>query len=602
MPERTHHTLRFELTLRSPWLVHGNAPAQFGLSATQMRDHLGNLILPGKLLVGRLRSAWHEMADFELATENPDHWFGRAGPEPDRRARIWITDLTLTDRPATAPLARPRVAIDETSGAPDDAQLLLVEQSHPPNQDILFTGEWHAVLTPDEAPRLQRALQAGLLWHSQLGAQRSVGFGAVVAATVQATPKRTPVAPRAVPHGAHARLVLNIPDPFCVDSHSLRGNVFVSGDTLSGGTLKGALATQLHARFGKPVHALAPHNALARHFDALRISHAFPARSDARPAALPQSLVAVERQLLDVARLATPQLIDGHAPSFHHDWKRPAADAARAGQGWGATGCHLRVRTAIYDEHHDLDGAPFNPLLAGQAWDDHLFAYECRVAEGSTRWLADIHLPHGLSPAECAPVWEALADLIAPGLGPLGKTDAFAQARLTAEQAHVWPQRDPAALAGGELLTLQLNTPALLFASSQVADKAAPDLLALYRDAFHQLTGGALHLSHFFASQRMAGGTYLHLRHLAQRRPAYRPLVLTEPGSVFVLKVDDAVAARPLLARWQRHGLPLPARVAAEHGDTWQDHPYLPQNGYGEIAIDLQHGFQPPAPHRLTAC
>ncbi|WP_298623105.1 hypothetical protein [uncultured Zoogloea sp.] len=99
----------------------------------------------------------------------------------------------------------------------------------------------------------------------------------------------------------------------------------------------------------------------------------------------------------------------------------------------------------------------------------------------------------------------------------------------------------------------------------------------------------------------MAGGTYLHRRHLAQRQHAYRPLVLTEPGSVFVLKVVDA-AARPLLARWQRHGLPLPTKVAAEHGSAWQDHPYLPQNGYGEIAIDLQHGFPPPAADRLTAC
>lgn len=602
MPDRTLYTFRLEIHLRSPWLVHGNAPAQFGLSATQMRDHRGNLILPGNLLVGRLRDAWHAMATFGLATENPDRWFGQAGPEPDRRARLWIADLPLATPPANAPQARPRVAIGEASGAAEDAQLLLVEQSHPPNQTIDFSGEWRAVVTADEATRLQRALQAGLLWHSQLGAQRTVGFGVVLRAAATCARSDPPVSPRQVPHGHRARLVLHIADPLCVATRSLRGNVFASGDILSGGTLKGALATQLRARFGKPVDTLAPHNALARHFDALRIGHAHPAQDEARPAALPQSLVAHGDELFDVAALATPHLIDGQAPAFHHDWKRPTADAARARQGWGATASHLRVRTAVYGPHQALDDTPFDPTLAGQAWDDHLFAYDCRVARDDTRWLADIHLPDDLPDTEAAAVWQALADLIAPGLGPLGKTDAFAQARLTTEQPHRWPQRNPAAVASGEQLTLQLNTPALLFASSQVADQAAPDLLALYRDAFHQLSGGALRLSHFFASQRMAGGTYLHRRHLAQRQHAYRPLVLTEPGSVFVLTVVDAAVARPLLARWQRHGLPLPTAVVAEHGGRWQDHPYLPQNGYGEIAIDLQHGFPPPPAHRLTAC
>ncbi len=602
MPERTLRTLRFDLTLRSPWLVHGTAPTQFGLTDTQMRDHLGNLILPGNLLVGRLRAAWHEMRAFGLPAEDAGHWFGKAGPEPDHRARVWIDDLTLTTPPEDKPLASARVAIDETSGAAQDAHLLFAEQNHRPGQHLHFCGKWHAALTDDEAKRLEAALQAGLLWHSQFGAQRSVGFGVVLRAAVKAESISLPVRPSHVPQGHRARLVLDITAPICVDTRSLSGNVFVSGDTLSGGTLKGALATQLRTRYGKPVEALGTHNPLARHFNAIRITHAFPAQGNARPAALPQSLVEVKGELFDVAALGTPQLIDGQAPGFHHDWKPAVHEIARTCQGWGRTRAHLRVRSAIYGDNHDLDGAPFDPRLAGQAWEDHLFAYECRVADSATHWLADIHLPDNLDAAECTAIWESLAVLLSEGLGPLGKTDAFAQAQLTLPQPDVWPQRDPATLVDGDLIALQLNTAALLFPSSAVADVARPDLFALYRAAFKTLSGGALELSHFFASQRMAGGAYLHLRHFGPRSDKYRPLVLTEPGSVFMLNVLNAAAARSLLNRWQRHGLPLPPAVQDAHGGSWQDHPYLPQNGYGEITLAPDHGFKAPAPTRLIAC
>lgn len=604
MPERTLRSLHIDVTLRAPWLVHGTAPTRFGLNDTQMRDHLGRLILPGQLLVGRLRAAWHEMQAFGLPTEDARHWFGQPGPEPDHRARVWIDDLSLDPNtpPSISPLASPRVAIDDASGAAQDAQLRLAEQNHPPGQPLRLSGTWHAALTDDETKRLEAALQAGLLWHSQLGAERSVGFGVVLRAKVKASAANPPVRPSEVPNGRQARLVLTITAPLCVDTRSIGGNLFVSGDTLSGGTLKGALATQLRARYGKSVEALRSHNALARQFDGIRITHAFPAAKDARPAALPQSLAAHGAELFDLATFITPQLIDGRAPAFHHDWKPAIHHAARAEQGWGATRPHLRVRTAIYGEHHDLDGAPFEPQLAGQAWENKLFAYECRVAENNTRWLADIHLPDALSPAECAAIWEALADLIAPGLGPLGKTDAFAQAQLRTSPPNVWPQRTLDTLVDGDVIPLQLNTPALLFPSSSVADRANPDLLALYRDAFRSLSGSALELSHFFASQRMAGGNYLLRRHLAARPGPYRPLVLTEPGSVFMLEIVNADAARPLLANWQGHGLPLPAAVKNECGDTWKDHPYLPQNGYGEIALAPRHGFNAPAYHRLTAC
>ncbi len=52
------YDIQLKLTLKAPYLVHGNEPGRFGLDATLMRDHNGNLILPGTLIAGRLRDAW----------------------------------------------------------------------------------------------------------------------------------------------------------------------------------------------------------------------------------------------------------------------------------------------------------------------------------------------------------------------------------------------------------------------------------------------------------------------------------------------------------------------------------------------------------------
>ena len=98
----------------------------------------------------------------------------------------------------------------------------------------------------------------------------------------------------------------------------------------------------------------------------------------------------------------------------------------------------------------------------------------------------------------------------------------------------------------------------------------------------------------------MAGGEFIHKRHLKSAK--YLPLVLTDPGSVFVFEVKDRNKAEGDVRTWQEKGLPLPQTVTNEHGKAWQDHPYLPENGFGEIAVNLQHGFASPDRNRLSAC
>lgn len=579
MTTRMLYTISIEVELKAPWLVHGNDPGRFGLDATQMRDHEGRLILPGTLVAGRIGAAWDEMRQEFGLSDLPDRkdWLGQEGNLPDGRSRLFIDDLIADEDAEKTAGISPRVPIGNNTGAAANGMLLMMEQTAAPGDTILFRGTWRASLGSSESTDLKDALSAGLLWQSQLGAQRSVGFGKLVDARVTLKPVRAKelTIPAGIPERARLRLGFNT--PICVGAHSRRGNVFVSSDVISGGTLKATLARRMADRHGQSVQALKNSQVLARHFDAIRVTHAFPANCKKRPCPLPQSLVAVNDKILDVAGWRESGLIDNQAPAFHHDWKGEIWETANQHQCWGATRRHLRVRAAIDSNTR-------------KAANGKLFAYECVVAEAETRWLADISIA-AVPQNDHAAVWQAITELLAEGLGPIGKTDAWAEASLDATCPAVWQEAANLAPRRNDTVVLQLNTPALLLASGQIANIEQPDLNSLYGRIFYELSGGALLLSHFYASHDMAGGGYLQAR-FSREGATYRPYVLTNAGSVFVLTVNAEDMATGVLNDWRRNGLRLPKAVVDERGDTWEKNPYLPQNGYGEIAVNLAHGFE----------
>lgn len=547
-----------------------------------------------------------------------------------------------------------RVRIDADTGSVAAGALLQVEQVAAPGTALRFAGRWTTWAQPAEIDTLCLQIRAALLLQTQLGAWRNVGFGRLLEVEVSAarldatgdatgagTGKTAALSPAlshegrgsrsvsasALPDGRAAaaaaagtsasrrRFALLSSEPLCVSTRSRRGNVFESGEVIPGAALLGALATQLCQRHGVATLAdLAGRSTLARHFDTLRCSQALPAPlTGGRPLPLPQSLVSVKispdhREIRDAWRHAEPPPTPPGPPgviAFQTDWKDGDFKEARVKQGWGETHSYLRVRTAI-------DGrGQARVTEEGGA----LFAYQCQVApqdaagQPLTRWLFDLDLGSLPDDGERRRAWAELEELLAHGLAPLGKTDARVQVRALADgdagHRPVWAERDVNLLRPGDRLPLLLASDALLFPLSAVAvpgGAAAPqaDLTAVYRAAFDALQQGAqppqapaLTFNHFFATQRLVGGPWLHGRRglPADGQPRYRPLVLTEAGSVFVFTVGpDVVAARAQLQAWRRQGLGLSAAVVAEHGGRWTDHPYLPSLGYGEVALAPQHG------------
>ncbi|BDI05761.1 RAMP superfamily CRISPR-associated protein [Sphaerotilus microaerophilus] len=612
-PTRQFHELRLSITLQSPYLVHGNDPGRYGLHATLLTDPRGVPILPGTLVAGRIAEAWTAHGQ-DLGGADADLWFGKPGYGPHdggKRARLQVADLglqSINGQPfdAQAPrhdLDMARVQIDPDTGSVRPAHLLMVEQVAPAGAELCFEGRWHGWAEAEEAQRLALQLRAALLLQTQLGAWRNVGFGRLLSVQVEAHPHRPATAPSsgltATPPRRRRWQILTT-EPLCIASRSRRGNVFESGDVIPGSALLGAIATSLCQRAGvATVNAVSGSSVLARHFDALRCTHALPARRDgARPAPLPQSLVTHAGQCVDAWRHASPPPVDVHGRTlgpiaFQTDWKDADREPVVQRQGWGTTRPYLRVRTDINAD--------------GQAKEAGLFAYQSRVApidpqgQPLTRWLFDLDLS-AVPQADHAAVWSELEPLLSHGLGPLGKTDARVdvEALPTGEAGleAVWPEPPLAGLQPGQAVPLLLVSDALLFPVTAVADSPGVDLLAVYREAFDSLQRslgypGALHLSHFFATQQLAGGDWLGgRRQSGDPSGSYRPMLLTEAGSVFVLTVgSDAAAAQAVLGHWQAHGLALPPAVAQAHGATWRDHPYLPCNGYGEIAVAPLHGL-----------
>ena len=585
--------LDLELHLRGPVLSRATAAGQFGVDAPMVRDHTGRLALPATLIEGKLLEAWRQLRDLDDKTFDVpvEDWLGTtsdqaAGSYAPHRRRILFRDLTVRDdRPR--PGMRVRISIDDSRGAADEGMLQVLETPFTAGEQAVFVGQVELLARDDaEAREMAQAVRVGLAWIVQLGALRTEGFGRLLGAAV--TLVQGSAFPCAATADAEGRIgvVLTPQQPFCIARPRVGdGNVFESDDVIPGGAVKGAIARQWLARLPGPARGdvRADTDArcadLCRNFSRVRITHFFPgAARNRRAMAVPLSMVTAAGRLHDVALDDGPRLIGGEAPAFQPDWKAPEHADANVLFGRVSPARELRVRTAMDSDRR-------------RAADKMLFAYE-QVLPADHVWLGWIDL-HDVPEKDRDAVARQLSEVIGGRLVGLGKTEAAAAIEIIGA-ADIAPACAPSSGAQPVrpwIVTLQ--TPALLTHAGALAETSgAAELHKAYADAWRDLSRGRLQLVRFFARQSLAGGVYLHGQ-FGHGRP-YRPFVLTEPGSVFVLEASPGMDAKA--AAWLQHaglhGLPEPVPILRSYGvadgeDAWRHCPYLPANGYGEIAVNL---------------
>lgn len=593
--------IELSVEVRTPFLTQSSEPGVFGQDAVIARDKDGKPIIPGSLLAGKLLDAWEQFDETDLITR----WLGVPGhnfePSP---GKLCDTDLRMDGPSCLDAIRAPysRVRIDEITEANVPGSLLFIEQPWAAGAIIRFKGTWHAIGGEQEIQVLCRAIEGGLKWMAQLGSERSIGFGQV--RHIEAKYQAAPAASNRLTDSAGSRILVSLKytEPLCLPEKA-SGNLFSSSNAIPGNALKAAFALTWGAQeengWNKPVTSefSKEHQILAENFSQIRFSHAFPAGNDqnpgdTRPLPLPQSLVVANKQFYDVAFLDKPHLIQQEAPEFQIDWKIENFQNVQKFQQWGETTQALRVRTAIEKGRRISK-------------EEALFAYETVSATKNTRWLGWIDFSCIEDTAQRKQAMQSFLSLTQRGLHYVGKTKVVGTIEVMSQQSHTWPSSTD---CKNNVWIVMLNTPTLMTPISCLSETSGKDdLREAYADFWRNISKGSLELSHYFAYQRLAGGKYAYQRRQRGngRKAPYRPWLLTEAGSVFVLRKANEEAennAKACIQQWMQSGLPLSEAVIAEYTDEWKHNPYLPQNGYGEISVNIQHDFNQLLPNdcRLT--
>ncbi|ABC20990.1 RAMP superfamily CRISPR-associated protein [Rhodospirillum rubrum] len=616
-----HHRLTIDLTVQAPVLVHATGMGRPGLDSPTLRNARKQIILPGTLVHGRVRTALTELG--ELAGVSPDDckaWFGAEGQNRHQRAKaVVFDDFICTTAPNETERSAGtdeivRIRLDQESGAVQRGMLQVIEAPFPVGQQVTFEGHVRVAVGDDELSRVCKAIRLALAWNTQVGALRTLGFGRVLSVSVGDRPADEPPAPDLSDLDLRPRvasdadpeavtMVLRFHQPLCVPARTLSNNLFVSDTILSGATLKGAIAAQWSAALGTPsshidqedYDSTRPH--LSAAFARLRVGSFLPvalARPEGwsadrmrRPVALPLTLGAAGDDTIRDLRTCEPDTVfqiskTGEtffsAPRFAPDWKDDDVAAADRARGWHEPDKDLRVRTSIDHERRRSE-------------DSKLFAYET-VLTDKHQWIGEIGL-NDASPGETERVLAELKDLLGEtGLWWVGKTKAGATVTWCDGQILEDHLSHGPVTGNSVAWRLVLQTPALMLGPDLSEDTDAEALFKATATYWSEASEGAVRLTRHWSRQHLWGGAYA--AHSYQANHPYRPFLLTDPGAVFCLEAADGQdsRAREYLTKWRRQGLPLTRSLADHYGlgadpaEWWQGTPFVPENGYGVIHLD----------------
>lgn len=565
------HTITVTLTLRGPVISGSTEPGRQGLDLAGHRTDDGRLAVPGSLMKGRVAEAWDDLSRLDPAfSRPPDTWLGAPSYSALTTGLLDFGDDWTLDGGVAA--SRIRIAVDPERGAAETHMMQTLEQPWAVGELVALRGTVRFIADSHTAASVHTQLTQGLQWLPAVGALEGIGFGEVVSVetalasdAAQAAGVALPVDP--VPGSDRLDLVLEFDRAICFATRQPIGNLFTSADIVPGAAVKAAVLRAIKD------HGLAVPTLVA-HIDTLRFEHAVPVKAGQshRPGVLPLSLAATAGdgdsvRLSDVA-LTGPCLIGNEAPAFAIDWKGKHHEAADALRQWQAPLRKLRSR-----HRHDAG--------ARRAADGEFFAYE-RVTKEGFLWHSSLDVG-AMEPVTRRSVVAELATVLAHGLTHLGKTKARARGALHPVLPPP-PEFESRTTPRDGVWVVVLNSPALLCDPSLLhGANSAADLRRAYATAWSEISGQTVVLKEYLTTQSLAGGEFLWKRF--RPNSPYEPYLLTDAGSVFVLA--PAAGGAPPVSTWLRDGLPLPAWAVTRYGAAWNQCPYLPQNGYGAVSVNM---------------
>ncbi len=368
--------------------------------------------------------------------------------------------------------------------------------------------------------------------------------------------------------------------PFCITGyHTAEDNLFRSVEYIPGNVILDTLWRTLD-RIPADNGEVDGFEQLKKHFGSIRLLHAFPAKGSlVRPVTPPLSLAKVDDTLYDIALLDDPHLVEGLESGLGAGWKD--SSDVRKMFGWPVLGREFRVCASID-----------NGSRRGQ--EESPFSCEMVVPDGHC-WLTRAYF-HQVQEGVRKDVMRQFQGLLKVGLLGFGKTKTLADVQALPAGTISVPKEAseiPTCFCTNKEIVITLQTPALLLnpkAQDTVFDEGADyrTLFSAYTKIWTELSSGELELKRFFARQIPYEGRYQDVKHVASR---HHPWILTEAGSVFVFQVRDRCWSKKI-DLWLQDGIPLSSNVIRFYGisptKVREQCPFIPQNGFGEIAVNLE--------------
>lgn len=587
MPNRVVYDL--SLAVRSPFMFEGLVNDRLGIDSAFIRGEKGEPIVPAAQIKGVLRDALeHLAATTRLITPKEiDQLFGLASAsdaeEQDKpiRGLAYFADLSAGNETEASSITR--IAIDDETGAVETGHLQVVELAAPLGATAIFTGRL-IVRYPDgvDEARTEKALAAAIRLIPSIGAYKSAGFGEVLPS--ESSLKRQKASGLALANKAGAvRGVYEVSfdRPILVDTVRQTDNAFSSSTIVPGSAFKGALAERLKLSGDDPEKRDGKfHDALGR----LRVSHARPLAPDhakrvvVADLPIPQSLFYVKtdegylvadaiaasgpaKGVLFKGITTAPQQVATAKDSVQEDFRKALGLPALFGK---------LVRTHV-GINEDADGKRIElGKRSFTAADEKLYSTSM-IGVRDRVWRFSVDGSRIADQALAAQLVSAFSE----DLDGIGRTAATASFRAISAANQV-------TVPDGPIVDILLLSPAVLFDPVEGEQVTQKSLAALYDSYFETMLGAKL--VNYFARPVFAG-QYPAIR----RRPygkAYYPFMQTKAGAVFRVSLPDD-KARQALGEALQFGMPVPE--LGGRAVTWQTCPFMPENGYGEIALHRPH-------------
>ncbi len=600
-----HCTLNIKLCIQAPFLCSATGLPRWGIDAAFHRDYLKRPVIMKSHIKGKLREAWQELENALKNTEDvpafqadADHWLGRETGTQEHesaepfRGRMLFSDFVCTEESISQMQRFHRIRMNRITGTAEEGALICMETPFESGAETQWKGEiiWSSE-NREQGEKVRDQVLAGLRWITAMGAEKTAGFGRLLKVicedfsvsefkTFQAPADKTRI----------SALSITLSEAVAVGGVKIKDNYMESGSIFSGAIIKGSLARCIRHRLNLPRNAPiadceAMENAglglLGRWFEKITFRHAFPCvKKDRRPVCPPFSLLKAGGEIYDAALSEDWELFaDGKgkkvAPAFAPDWKSDRD--VKETYGWAVPKILAVTRTAIDSGSR-------------RAAEEKLYTFEyiCPEDENSRQifWNSEICLPEDCPETEHDALAAQLEYVLRHWFSHIGKRQGRIHAETLTCQSSV-SSGEP--LREG-LSIICLRADAMMTDPAEIRQGSHAELLAAYGKYWEEISGRAFRLIRFYARQKLAGG-YLGMRFPTQGK--YFPFLLTQAGSVFVLHAKNPESAEKQCRDWLRKGLPEAGWVKKLYGKQdgtgadWKKCPFIRENGFGEIAVNL---------------